>query len=98
MVGVESKYRSNWLIAQNTWSDKTRDPPLERVEWLVYGAREVIQVFVVMMMLRQCEVELATAGQEGKKRSRDVVVVAYGIRKDFSAATNPLCNLSACLR
>lgn len=46
---------------------------MERVELLFslgYGAREVIQVFVVMM-LRQCEVELATAGQEG---SLDVVV------------------------
>jgi len=33
---------------------------------LGYGAKEVVQVFV-MMMLRQCEVELAIAGQEEGK-------------------------------
>jgi hypothetical protein len=45
---LESGYR-DWkvfLITQNTWSDKKRDPPLERVEWfsLGYGAREVVDV------------------------------------------------------
>jgi hypothetical protein len=100
---VDRASRNNWnrglevvgLITQrNTWSDKKRDPPLERVECLSgYGAREVVQVFV--MMLRQCEVELA-AGNCGA-RGQDVAYIQHGIQKDSWAVTVRYgCNLSSC--